>query len=427
MDENSYRYQYKPPPKEDNPLKRDLFVTYRSNSMSHYQGTAPYNYEHRIRLNPSGETTTMDIRNQIPVTHITDNIVKTELSVIKKNKKRTAYEKAEVEGNINNQLNKQKHQDLLEKEKHIKKLCHKVYSIKQEKLNNKKMKLKQELTRIIKDALLFSKKNSAVRAMLPDNINEIVDKVKKETQNISMNISRISRISRVSSVGMYSSLEKNDFLNSLGVDMENLNVNNVNIDIDKCWNYIVKIAKGKNIEDILRYKVVNVIMNLVEKKSAEKARKIYEKLDIYKKYMDGKKQYELRKKQREEQKKENELKSNIKEYIKQKMYKSLSEPKMFKNDNNKYSRLTQNKKNKKKDKNKKRVESAKLITQEKEKEKKFKRLNAYNDVTKIIQFIDTSKKNSQSKICKKHFENIQITKNMDKSLKKMIEKNEIFK
>ena len=424
MDDNSYRY--KTQLKEINQLKRDIFITYRSNSQSHYQDIASYNYDHRIRLNPSGETTTMDIRNQIPVTHITDNIVKSEFSAIRKNKKKTAYEKAEVEGNINNQLNKQKHQNLLEKEKNLKKLFHKVYSIKQKKLDNKKLKLKGELTRIIKNALLFSKKNSAVRAMLPDNINEVVENVKKETQNISLNISRISAISKVSSIGMFSSLEKNEFLNSLGIDMENLNANNVNIDIDKCWNYIVKIAKGKKIEDILRYKVVNVIMNLVEKKSAEKARKIYEKLEIYKKYMDGKKRLEKRRKKLEEQKRENELKSNIKEYIKQKMYKSLSEPKLFKNENNnKYDRLTGNKKYKKKDKNLKKGESAKTNAQGKE--KKFIRFNSYNDVTKIIQFIDTSKNNSQSKFCKEHFENIKITKNMDKSLKKMIEKNYIFK
>ena len=424
MDDNSYRY--KTQLKEINQLKRDIFITYRSNSQSHYQDIASYNYDHRIRLNPSGETTTMDIRNQIPVTHITDNIVKSEFSAIRKNKKKTAYEKAEVEGNINNQLNKQKHQNLLEKEKNLKKLFHKVYSIKQKKLDNKKLKLKGELTRIIKNALLFSKKNSVVRAMLPDNINEVVENVKKETQNISLNISRISAISKVSSIGMFSSLEKNEFLNSLGIDMENLNANNVNIDIDKCWNYIVKIAKGKKIEDILRYKVVNVIMNLVEKKSAEKARKIYEKLEIYKKYMDGKKRLEKRRKKLEEQKKENELKSNIKEYIKQKMYKSLSEPKLFKNENNnKYDRLTGNKKYKKKDKNLKKGESAKTNAQGKE--KKFIRFNSYNDVTKIIQFIDTSKNNSQSKFCKEHFENIKITKNMDKSLKKMIEKNYIFK
>ena len=72
--------------------------------------------------------------------------------------------------------------------------------------------------------------------MLPDNINEIVEKVKKETRDLSMtlNLSRMSRISKVSSIGMYTLFEKNDFLNSLGIDVENLNENNINIDIDKC-------------------------------------------------------------------------------------------------------------------------------------------------------------------------------------------------
>ena len=37
------------------------------------------------------------------------------------------------------------------------------------------------------------------------------------------------------------------------------------------------------------------------------------------------------------------------------------------------------------------------------------------------------KKNSQSKVCRDHFANIQITKNMDITLQKMIEKNDIFK
>jgi hypothetical protein len=262
--------------------------------------------------------------------------------------------------------------------------------------------------------------------MLPDNINDIVAQVKKETQDLSLNLSRISRISRVSSLGMNSVLEKNDFLNSLGVDMENLNVNNVNIDIDKCWNYIVKIAKGKNVEDILRYKVVNIIMNLTEKKSAEKAKKIYEKLEIYKRYMKGKKMEEMRRKRMEEKKKEKVLKGNIKEYLKQKMYKSLSEPKMFgidKNDKMKgvYGKKTSLKKRKKF----KRAESTGITTTETN--KKFKRLNAYNDVSKIINFIDNSKKNSQSKVCRDHFANIQITKNMDITLQKMIEKNDIFK
>ena len=413
-------------PKEINSQKRDLFITYRSNSQVHYKDISSFDYEHRIRLNPSGEAKTMDIRNQIPVSHIRDSFVKSELSCPKNNNQATAYEKAEIEEKINFHSINQKHQNLLRREKKIKNRCHKININIKQKFETRKQRLKNELTRIIKDALKFSKKNSAVRAMLPDNINDIVAQVKKETQDLSLNLSRISRISRVSSLGMNSIFEKNDFLNSLGVDMENLNVNNVNIDIDKCWNYIVKIAKGKNVEDILRYKVVNIIMNLTEKKSAEKAKKIYEKLEIYKRYMKGKKMEEMRRKRMEEQKKEKVLKGNIKEYLKQKMYKSLSEPKMFgidKNDKMKgvYGKKTSLKKRKKF----KRAESTGITTTETN--KKFKRLNAYNDVSKIINFIDNSKKNSQSKVCRDHFANIQITKNMDITLQKMIEKNDIFK
>ena len=293
------------------------------------------------------------------------------------------------------------------------------------KFENRKERLKNQLTRIIKDALKFSKKNSAVRAMLPDNINEIVSKAKKETQDLSMtlNFSRVSKISKVSSIGMYSILEKNDFLNSLGIDMENLNSNNINIDIDKCWNYIVKLAKGKNVEDILRYKVVNIIMNLVEKKSSEKARKIYEKLDIYKRYMALKKNEKQRRKKSEENKKEMNLKNNVKEYLKQKMIKSLSEKKNFKEEN-KNNIMSGKKYNFKKKKKIQRVESAENIIPESQKE--FKRLNAYNDVTRIISFIDNSKKNSQSKVCRNHFANIQITKNMDRVGEKLKKKNEII-
>ena len=426
MEENSYQEIYSP--REYNSQKRDILITYRSNSQNHYKDKTSFNYEHRIRLNPLGETTTMDIRNQIPISHISDSLIKSDRTFYKKNNIDTAYEKADIQWGMNKHINNQKHQEILKYDKHIKKLCHNVYKIKQEKLDNKKIRLKRELTRIIKDALLFSKKNSAVRAMLPDNINEIVDKVKKETKDLSitLNLSRVSKISRVSSIGMYSMLEKNDFLNSLGIDMDNLNANNINIDIDKCWNYIVKIAKGKNVEDILRYKVTNVIMNLVEKKSAEKARKIYEKLDIYKKYMEGKKRLEQSRKKMEEENKENELKKNVKEYIKQKMYKSLSEKKTFNTERNttKTTKGNIKKIDNKYIKKYKRGESAKLSQ---ERNKKFKRLNAYRDVTKIIKFIDDSKRNSQSKIYRNHYENIQIMKNMDKSLKQMIEDNELFK
>ena len=406
-----------------NSQRRSIFIPYRSNSQNHIKDITSFNYDHRIRLNPLGESKTIDIRDQVPLSHIRDTFIKSEFNSRKNKDKKTAYEKALDEETINTHFQKQKHQNLLRKEKKIRNTCHKTNMISKKNFQNKKEILKEQLTRIIKDALNFSKKNSAVRAMLPDNINDIVAKVKKETHDLSMtlNLSRVSRISRVSSVGMYSVLEKNEFLNSLGVDMENLNVNNINIDIDKCWNYILKMAKGRNVEDILRYKVVNTIMNLTEKKSAEKAKKIYEKLDIYKRYMEMKKNNEIRRKQMEETRKENILKKNVKEYLKQKMLKSLKEKKNFSNDT-----LSNNKKsNQKKNKNLKRAESAGNIMQESR--KKFMRLNAYNDVTRIINFIDNSKKNSQSKVCRSHFANIQITKNMNKTMQNAAKENKIFK
>ena len=218
-----------------------------------------------------------------------------------------------------------------------------------------------------------------------------------------------------------------ELVNSLGVDLENFNTNNINIDIDKCWDYIVKIAKGRKVEDILRYKVVNTIMKMTEKKSSERARKIYEKLDIYKKFMSMKKEEEKRRKKLELMKKEDNLKKNTEQYIKNRIRKSITEKKLFfsvDNKKNKIHNLFNKKTTLKKNKKMKRISSAGNIIPEEE--KKYTRFNSYNDVSKIITFIDSSKIDSQSKVYRNHFANIQTTKNMDKIFEKLLVKNEIF-
>ena len=416
-------------PREKNTFKKDTFLTYRSNSQNHYKDISNYNYEHRIRLNPLGEDKSMDIRNQIPISHIHDSLNKLDYLIQKNKNYKNANENADIQAAIHYHIKNQKHQNLLENEKDINKLCINENNEIKKKLKDKKEELKIKLTNIIKDALKFSMKNNPIRSMLPDNINEIVEKAKKETQDLSvtLNMSRVSKISRVSSVGVRSIIQKNEFLNLLGVDVENLNVNNVNIDIDKCWNFVMKLAKGRKIEDILRYKVVNEIMNITEKKSAEKAKKIYEKLEIYKKYMEGKKKEEIRRKKIEEEKEKKSLKMNAKEFIKQKMKKSLSQPKIFNHISNLEDKHNKNKlDNKKKNitKEKKIRRSASVIIPMNS--KNVLRLDAYNDVNRIIDFIDNSKNNSQCKLCKDHFNNIQETKNINSSLQKMIRKNDII-
>ena len=70
-------------PKEKNVQKRDMFLSYRSNSQKHYKDISNYNYDHRIKLNPTGEYKTMDIRSQIPTNHIHDSCIKSDYVVVK--------------------------------------------------------------------------------------------------------------------------------------------------------------------------------------------------------------------------------------------------------------------------------------------------------------------------------------------------------
>ena len=415
-------------PKELNFQKKDILKKFLSNSQFHYKDISNFNYEHRIRLNPLGESKTMELRNDFPLNHIQDSTIKKDyLSEINSDGYQTAFDKADIQAQIRNHIKKQKYQNLLEKDKHIENLCEIENKGIKAEIEKRKMKLKLQLTRIINDALLFSKKNNPVKSMLPENINEIVDQVKKQTQDMSFSLN-VSNLSGISTTKGTSKPKKNDFLKLLGVDLENLTVNHVNIDIDKAWKFIVKLAKGRKIEDILRLKVVNAIMTLTEKKASEKAKRIYERLEIYNKYMENKKLEEIKKKQKEEEEKYQEMvRKNPKEVIRLKMLKSINEAKKFNQDDNKKNKkkfMTKDdinlNKNIKKKKMKK-SESAILPI----KQKRVIKLNAYKDINTIMDFIENSKKESQSKLCKDHFNNIKMTKSMDINLKKMMKKNEL--
>ena len=415
-------------PKELNIQKKDIFKKFLSNSQFHYKDISNFNYEHRIRLNPLGESKTMELRNDFPLNHIQDSTIKKDyLSEINSDGYQTAFDKADIQAQIRNHIKKQKYQNLLEKDKHIENLCEIENKGIKAEIEKRKMKLKLQLTRIINDALLFSKKNNPVKSMLPENINEIVDQVKKQTQDMSFSLN-VSNLSGISTTKGTSKPKKNDFLKLLGVDLENLTVNHVNIDIDKAWKFIVKLSKGRKIEDILRLKVVNAIMTLTEKKASEKAKRIYERLEIYNKYMENKKLEEIKKKQKEEEEKYQEMvRKNPKEVIRLKMLKSINEAKKFNQDDNKKNKkkfMTKDdinlNKNIKKKKMKK-SESAILPI----KQKRVIKLNAYKDINTIMDFIENSKKESQSKLCKDHFNNIKMTKSMDINLKKMMKKNEL--
>ena len=399
-------------------LNTQLNPKCRSNSLLHHTETSNKEYKNRISLSPLGEPK-LELRDQIPTYHIRDIILKTnylnELDAIK------AFEKADIESDINAQLKRQKYQLLLEKDLNINNINKNKNNEIKVQFENRKKSLKDQLTTIIKDSLLFAKKNSPVAAMLPPGVNEFFEKMKNETDDNSDNFLESSKSIRSQSETKFKNTnkkkfikkKKNEFLSLIGVDVDNLSINNINIDIDKAWDFVLKWAKGRNVDEILRYKVVNSIMSLTEQKASEKVKKIYQKLELYKEYKRKQKREEMRKKKEEEKKRMEELKKmDPTDLIRLKMKESLSKEKTFPKEG---STLTSRPKMKKRKQKVEEVVKTEVI-----------KLNAYNDVDEIINFIDKSRKNSQSKFCKDHFNNIRRTKTMDQKMKNLMYKNLII-
>ena len=153
----------------------------------------------------------------------------------------SAYEKADIESNILNQIKSKNYQTILQKDKNISYYLTTENKELKKEINKKKLKLKDDLTKIINKSI-----------SLANNINsyKYISADKKLKRNQSQNDIR---------------KKNNDFLENLGIKIEfNENKNVINIDIDKAWKYINKISKGKqnNIDDILKQKIVNNILNL---------------------------------------------------------------------------------------------------------------------------------------------------------------------
>ncbi len=98
---------------------------------------------------------------------------------------------------------------------------------------------------------------------------------------MNISISSIGSVSRNSnsSIKRY---ESNEFLKMLGIDLTNLNPHNIKIDINKAWNFIMSWKTDRKIEEVIRYKVVNEIMSVAEKKATEKVAKLNQKIHLYK-------------------------------------------------------------------------------------------------------------------------------------------------
>ena len=374
-----------------------------SNSHFHYKDITSYNFEHRIKLNPENEKK-IDLRDQIPTHHLSQRIIK-EFPI---ENELNAFKKADIESDITKQVLNHKYQILLQKEKNLIDICNdKNREIKRE-FNENKERLKNELTKLIKDTLIFSQKNNPMSSMLPNSINEIISKI-KEDKATNISISSLSNVSRTSgsSIKRY---ESNEFLKMLGIDLTNLNPNNVKVDIDKAWNFIMRWKTDRNIDEVIRYKVVNEIMSVAEKKASEKVAKLNTKINKYKE----------QKKEEEEKKKKRRRRIEKIRCMKKNDFKNME-----KNEKKKKYNKAVTAKDLREEKKKKMEMRKKSKMMEENRPKQVIKLNAYRHVDKILNFIDNSENLSKNEAILNHFMNIKYKKKMDEMNRRIINKNKI--
>ncbi len=207
----------------------------------------------------------------------------------------SAFDKAdrEVELFINRQINKRK--------KFVEgsiKIDNELEKRKQEALEKEeidKANLEHQLVGLIHDSLKFVKKNTPMLAMMPQKFTDAINHLKKEkgikknnllnTSEASLNLSFKSSTS-TRSVQRY---ESNAFLKALGLDLNNLAPGNIKINIDQAKEFIDKwrVKDKSKINEVIRYKVVNEIMNVEERRSVQKLAKLSKK---YKTFIENQKE-----------------------------------------------------------------------------------------------------------------------------------------
>jgi hypothetical protein len=335
-----------------------------------------------------------------------------------------AFDKAFSESNKLEDKMKNKHKILEEKREKIEGFVHERNKMIKGRLDIEKKDLEEVLIRIIKDALKFSKECTPMISMMPNKLSNVINQLKEErghgqAHNLnvstgSLNLSFRSNLS-TRSVKKY---ESNAFLKALGLDLENLNPKNIKIDIEKAYAFIKQWkVKSEDISKVIRFKVVNEIMNVEERRSAQKIHKINTRIN---KYL-GRKKSVLKKKDESFHSISTIDKQNLSLNI---LNKSNSRPNIGKNINTSYSNS--------KSPNKKKSSKSACKTRGKNKEnseaplkKKKIILNAYKNVDKLVGYINESEKLRENKPLVKHFDNIQYNKYLDNVTRKLINKNQI--
>jgi len=204
----------------------------------------------------------------------------------------SAFEKAIEESENTKNFNNTKYRIT----QHKRELIEEIVKERDRKIKEKEMiekkKLEETLIRIIKDSLKFTKENSPITAMMPNKIVSAINEIKEKRKNASSNNLNNLSLGNSFNLSMLSNnstnqtkYESNAFLKALGLDLQNLTPETIKIDIDEAYKFIKKWRVNRSdINEIIRMKVVNEIMNVEERRSVQKLKKLNQKYDKYIEY-----------------------------------------------------------------------------------------------------------------------------------------------
>lgn len=373
----------------------------------------------------------------------------------------SAFDKAVKESYILEKRLQEKYKTLEQKREVIQDYVDEKKRLMKERLDREKQELEIVLLRIIRDALKFSKESTPLISMMPNKLSNAINQLKEERglnlSSGSLNLSFKSNTSNRST----QKYESNAFLKALGLDLTNLNPNNIKIDIEKAYNFIKKWKiKKDDVRQVIRFKVVNEIMNVEERRSVQKLDKINRKLNLYiekrnkrvkldesgghishlnnsfysnenngkidKKLQNNKESVSQSKSQFQTQSQFTKIKSQSRTI--QIAKKSVSKSKSGEKKNN--QNFTHNKNNNFKTRNKSystSISKRKKYYQSKDESKNKKKivLNAYRHVDKLVGFINSSENLRENESLLNHFNNIKYNKKIDNLTKRLINKNKI--
>ncbi len=237
---------------------------------------------HKVKL-PHEYTPKVELRNY----PLASNTFKPVIISLKENEilQKNAFELAEMHAYKTELLYKEKQNNFESAANTIKEVIKKRKDNAIELSIKEKEELERDIVSIIVHALKFTKSNNPLSAMIPQELNNKINRRKNtnksEKRNASFTNKSFNSLINTSNISgnMAERYESNKFLKSLGLDLQNLRPDNININIDYALEHISKwkLVNKSKIKDLIRMRVINEISSVEERRIVKKVKKIKDK------------------------------------------------------------------------------------------------------------------------------------------------------